>query len=126
MVQSEIRQYEVRAESSTVFGRVLCGARNHHLVVDGPQQNGCPGEEVTPAELFLAGVACCGVELIQVLAKSAEIPLKSVNVSIVGMQDRSHPVRKDVSLFNSVLLQFRFAGINQQQAGQLIDSFKGR
>jgi uncharacterized OsmC-like protein len=126
MVQSEIRQYEVRAESSTVFGRVLCGARNHHLVVDGPQQNGCPGEEVTPAELFLAGVACCGVELIQVLAKSAEIPLKSVNVGIVGMQDRSRPVRNDISLFNSVRLKFRFTGINQQQASQLIDSFKGR
>jgi uncharacterized OsmC-like protein len=94
--------------------------------VDGPQQNGCPGEEVTPAELFLAGVACCGVELIQVLAKSAEIPLKAVNVSIRGMQDRSRPVRTDVSLFNSVHLKFKFAGINQQQAAQLIDSFKGR
>ena len=126
MAQSETRQYEVRAESSTVFGRVLCGARNHHLVVDGPEQNGCLGEEVTPAELFLAGVACCGVELIQVLAKSAEIPLKSVHVSIRGMQDRSRPVRPDVSLFNSVRLQFKFLGINQQQAGQLIESFKGR
>ncbi|HKW76798.1 MAG TPA: OsmC family protein [Terriglobales bacterium] len=126
MAQSETRQYEVRAESSTVFGRVLCGARNHHLVVDGPEQNGCPGEEVTPAELFLAGVACCGVELIQVLAKSADIPLKAVHVSIRGMQDRSRPVRPDVSLFNSVRLQFKFAGIDQQQAGQLIESFKGR
>jgi uncharacterized OsmC-like protein len=126
MEQSEIRQYDVHAASSTIFGRVLCGARNHHLVVDGPEQNGCPGEEITPAELFLAGVACCGVELIQVLAKSAEIPLKAVNVKIRGMQDRSHPVRPDVSLFNSVKLHFKFAGINQQQAGQLIDSFKGR
>jgi uncharacterized OsmC-like protein len=126
MAQSEIRQYDVRAESSTVYGRVLCGARNHHLVVDGPEQNGCPGQEVTPAELFLAGVACCGVELIQVLAKSSEIPLKAVKVSIRGMQDRSHPVRPDVSLFNSVRLHFKFAGINQQQAAQLVESFKGR
>jgi uncharacterized OsmC-like protein len=126
MAQSEIRQYNVRAESSTVFGRVLCGARNHHLVVDGPEQNGCPGEEITPAEMFLAGVACCGVELIQVLARSSEIPVKAVKVSIRGIQDRARPVRPDVSLFNSVRLQFKFAGINQQQAAQLIDSFKGR
>jgi uncharacterized OsmC-like protein len=126
MAQADIRQYEVQATSTDVFGRVLCGARNHHFIVDGPVQNGCPGEEVTPAEIFLAGVACCGVELIQVLAKSGDISLKKVHVSIHGMMDRSRPVRPDVSLFNSVRLDFKFSGINDQQAKQLIDSFKGR
>src|SRR6185437_3147777 len=63
MAQSDIRQYDVTAASTALFGRVMCGARNHHIIVDGPEQNGCPGEEITPAELFLAGVACCGVEL---------------------------------------------------------------
>lgn len=126
MAQADVRQYEVSAASTQVFGRVVCGARNHHFIVDGPEQNGCPGEEVTPAEIFLAGVACCGVELIQVLAKSAEIPLKAINVKIRGAMDRSKPVRPDVSLFNSVRLHFQFQGINDQQARQLIDSFKGR
>jgi uncharacterized OsmC-like protein len=126
MAQSDIRQYDVTAASTAVFGRVLCGARNHHFIVDGPVQNGCPGEEVTPAELFLAGVACCGVELIQVLAKSSDIPLKTVHVSIRGTMDRSRPVRPDVSLFNSVHLHFKFAGLNDQQAKQLVDTFKGR
>lgn len=126
MAQADVRQYEVTAGSTAVFGRVLCGARNHHFIVDGPEQNGCPGEEVTPAEIFLAGVACCGVELMQMLAKSADIPLKAVNVSIRGMMDRSRPVRPDVSLFNSVRLHFKMAGINDQQANQLIASFKGR
>jgi uncharacterized OsmC-like protein len=126
MAQPDIRQYDVTAESTTVFGRVLCGARNHHFIVDGPLQNGCPGEEVTPAEVFLAGVACCGVELTQVLAKSSAIPLKAVNVSIRGTMDRSRPVRPDVSLFNSVGLHFKLRGINDEQAKQLIASFKGR
>ena len=126
MAQPDIRQYEVTAASTEAFGRVLCGARNYHFIVDGPEQNGCPGEEVTPAEIFLAGVACCGVELIQVLAKSAEIPLKAINVKIRGSMDRSKPVRPDVSLFNSVKLHFQIQGINDQQARQLIDSFKGR
>jgi uncharacterized OsmC-like protein len=126
MAQADVREYEVQAASTAVFGRVLCNARNHHFIVDGPVQNGCPGEEVTPAEIFLAGVACCGVELIQMLAKSEEIPLKTVNVSIRGMMDRSRPVRPDVSLFNSVRLDFKMAGINDQQAKQLIASFKGR
>lgn len=126
MAQSDVRQYEVNAGSTEVFGRVLCGARNHHFVVDGPVQNGCPGEEITPAEIFLAGVACCGVELVQVLAKTEDIPLKKVNVIIRGTMDRSRPVRPDVSLFNSVQLYFRMSGITDQQAKQLIASFKGR
>ncbi|HET8892337.1 MAG TPA: OsmC family protein [Candidatus Angelobacter sp.] len=126
MEQAEVRQYEVSAGSTDVFGRVLCGARNHHFVVDGPVQNGCPGEEVTPAEIFLAGVACCGVELVQVIARTEGIPLKTVNVSIRGTMDRSRPVRPDVSLFNSVQLRFKLAGITDQQASRLIASFKGR
>lgn len=126
MEQAEVRQYEVIAGSTDVFGRVLCGARNHHFVVDGPVQNGCPGEEVTPAEIFLAGVACCGVELVQVIARTEGVPLKTVNVSIRGTMDRSRPVRPDVSLFNSVQLRFKLVGITDQQASRLIASFKGR
>jgi hypothetical protein len=35
--------YVVRAESTGTFGRVLLAARHHHVVVDGPVKNGCPG-----------------------------------------------------------------------------------
>ncbi len=62
-------KYDVQALSTDIFGRVLCSARNHHFVVDGPVQNGCPGEAITPAEMFLGGVAACGVELMQVIAR---------------------------------------------------------
>ena len=126
MAQSDIREYEARAASTDVFGRVLCGARNHHFVVDGPVQNGCPGEEITPAEIFLAGVASCGVELVQVLAKSAGIGLKGIAVRIQGQMDRSKPVRPDVTLFNSVHLKFQMKGINDHEAKQLVETFKGR
>lgn|SRR5262245_43009589 len=126
MAQSDIRQYQARAAATDTFGRVLCSARNHHFVVDGPEQNGCPGEEVTPAELFLAAVASCGVELVQVLAKSSDIALSGIEVEIHGSMDRSKPVRPDVSLFNSVRLQFRMRGVNDQEAGQLVEKFKGR
>ena len=126
MAQSDIREYSVHAASTDLFGRVLCCARNHHFVVDGPQQNGCPGEEITPAELFLSGVAACGVELVQVLAKSSNIPLSGINVRIQGSMDRSKPVRPDVSLFNSVRLHFQMKGVSDQQAKQLVETFKGR
>ena len=126
MASSDIRQYEARATSTDTFGRVLCSARNHHFVIDGPEQNGCPGEEVTPAELFLAAVASCGVELVQVLAKSAGISLQGIDVTIEGLMDRSKPVRSDVTLFNSVSLRFRLKGVTDGDAKQLIEKFKGR
>jgi len=122
----EVRKYTVNAASTGTFGRVLCSARNHHLVVDGPEQNGCPGEEITPVEVFLAAVAACGVELVQVIAKSEKLPLKKVGVEISSTQDRSRPVRPDVSLLNSVHLKFRLEGVSQQEGERLIGAFKGR
>lgn len=126
MASSDIRRYEARAASTDTFGRVLCSARNHHFVIDGPEQNGCPGEEVTPAELFLSAVASCGVELVQMLAKSAGISLAGIDVTIQGLMDRSRPVRSDVSLFNSVSLRFRMKGVTDDDAKQLVEKFKGR
>jgi uncharacterized OsmC-like protein len=126
MSDSNIRRYDVRAQSTDTFGRVLCGCRNHHFVVDGPVQNGCPGEAVTPAELFLAGVAACGVELLGVIAKERDLPLRSVRVAISGVMDRSKPVRPDVNLFNSVRLRFDLAGVTPEQGSDLVDAFKRR
>ena len=126
MVDSSIRQYAAQASSTDTFGRVLCSVRNHHYVIDGPEQNGCPGEEVTPAELFLSAVASCGVELVQVIAKADGIPLQGIAVDIHGRMDRSKPVRPDVSLFNSVKLQFQMKGVTDSDAKQLVEKFKGR
>jgi uncharacterized OsmC-like protein len=126
MVDSSIRQYAAQAASTDTFGRVLCSVRNHHYVIDGPEQNGCPGEEVTPAELFLSAVASCGVELVQVIAKADGIPLQGIAVDIHGRMDRSKPVRPDVSLFNSVKLQFQMKGVTDSDAKQLVEKFKGR
>jgi uncharacterized OsmC-like protein len=123
---AEVRQYTVSAASTETFGRVLCSARNHHVVVDGPEQNGCPGEEITPVEVFLAAVAACGVELVQVIAKSEKLPLKKVAVAITSTQDRSRPVRPDVSLLNSVHVKFRLEGVSRQEGERLIGAFKQR
>jgi uncharacterized OsmC-like protein len=126
MAQSDIRTYAVKARSTDTFGRVLCNARDQHFVVDGPAQNGCPGEAVGPGELFLAGVATCGVELVQVMAKDQQLPLRSIAVEIEGSMDRSNPVRSDVTVFNSVHLRFRLSGVSEAQGADLITRFKGR
>ena len=126
MAEADVREYKIQACSTDSFGRVLCSCRNHHFIVDGPVQNGCPGEAITPAELFLSGVAACGVELLQVLASQLGVPLRAVNVELGGVIDRSKPVRRDLSLFNSVRLRFHFKGVTEDQGAQLIESFKGR
>ena len=123
---SEVRRYQTRAQSTDTFGRVLVNARDQHLVVDGPAANGCPGEAITPAELFLSGVASCGVELIQVLAKQQQVPLASVRVAIEATQDPSAPVRTDVNLFNSVRVKIELAGVSDEQGRDLVDRFKRR
>jgi uncharacterized OsmC-like protein len=121
-----MREYEVNARSTDAFGRVLVSARDQHLVVDGPVQNGCPGEAITPAELFLAGVASCGVELVEVIARERGVAVDGVSVSIRGAVDRAHPVRDDVTLFNSVHLRFHLTGVGDDDGAALIEAFKRR
>jgi uncharacterized OsmC-like protein len=126
MTQAEVRRYQTGARSTETFGRVLISARDQHLISDGPVQNGCPGEAITPAEMFLSGVAACGVELIQVLARQVEVPLRSVSAAIEATQDPAAPVRSDVNIFNTVRLNLELSGVTQEQASDLVERFKRR
>ena len=126
MTSPETRSYAIRARSTDTHGRVLCSVRNHHFIVDGPVQNGAPGEEVTPAELFLTGVAACGVELVQAFARAESMPLRAINVDVAGTLDRANPVRTDVSVFNTVRVKFHLTGVTAAQGAALIDRFKNR
>ena len=122
---AEVRGYTVHACSTDTFGRVLCNTRNHHFIVDGPVQNGCPGEALTPAELFLAGIAACGVELVQVIGREQQLAPR-IGVEIEGAIDRANPVRKDLTVFNTVRLRFDLKGVTRAQGNDLIERFKGR
>lgn len=122
----ETRRYDVRARSTDTFGRVLWSCRDQHFVADGPVQNGCPGEAVTPAELFLAGIAACGVELVQVIAQAGDVPLRAVRAEITGELDPANPVRDDVNVFNSVRLSFELDGVTEEEGRGLVEGFKRR
>ena len=123
---SPIREYEVRARSTDIFGRVLCSARDHHFIIDGPVQNGCPGEEVTPPETFLAGVASCGVELLHVIARADGVPLARVAATLTATVDRGNQPRTDYTVFNSVRLSFTLSGTDASRAAALVEGFKRR
>jgi uncharacterized OsmC-like protein len=118
--------YIVRSGSTATFGRVLLAARDQHLVVDGPAGNGCPGEAITPAELFLGGVAACAAELVQVLARERNVDLARVEAEMAGTVDRAHAVRSDVTVFRTAALRFTFYGVGDEDAATLVEAFKGR
>ena len=121
-----VRTYEVHAETTPVFGRVSCAVRHNRLVVDGPVQSGCPGEAPTPGELFLTAAAACGAEVLQVLARDAQIPLEHVTVTVRGTIDREQQPRTDVTVFTSVELILRLRGPNPAQAAELVAGFQRR
>ena len=123
---STIRSYRVDARSTDVFGRVLCSAREHHFIVDGPVQNGCPGEELTPPELFLSAVGACGVELVHVIAKDQGKTVGAVQLAVHGTVDRGNQRRADVTVFNQLRLEFAISGTDGATAAQLVEGFKRR
>jgi uncharacterized OsmC-like protein len=126
MTSSQIREYEVAARSTDVFGRVLCSARQHHFIVDGPVQNGCPGEELTPPELFLSAVAACGVELVHVIAREQNQQVGRVRLGVRGHVNRGDQKRTEVTVFNSVHLEFAISGSDSGTAAELVEGFKRR
>ena len=121
-----VRTTTVRAESAPAFGRVLCNAREHHFVVDGPVQNGCPGEALTPPELLFAAVASCGVELMHVIARDNNIPLERVTIKVEGTIDRERQSRTDRSHYNTVILDITLTGVGEGQARELVEGFQRR
>ena len=121
-----IRDYAISAQSTDVFGRVLVSARDHRFLVDGPVQNGCPGEEVTPPELFLSSVAACGVELVQVIAKETGKAVGKVNLAVRATVDRGNQKRAGVTVFNTVRMDFAIGGTDGATAAELVEAFKRR
>lgn len=123
---TEVRNYDAAARSTDVFGRVLCSAREQHFVIDGPAWNGCPAEALTPGEAFLAAVAACGVELVQVLAAADGLEIGAVEVSVHGVVEPDDPVRDDMTVFNRVRMTFAIAGVTGAQAQGLVDGVARR
>src|SRR5206468_5663503 len=120
-----IREFSVTARSTETVGRVQCDAREHHFIVDGPKYNNCPGEELTPPELFLTAVASCAVELVQVIARDQGHPIPTVRVGVRGVVDRSRQKRTDVTVFNTVALEFSVSG-DAAVAATLVEGFTRR
>src|SRR5207302_10010327 len=78
----------VHSASTATMGRSLNQVRNHQLVIDEPTHLGGPGEEITPADAFLAGVSACGVLLVQSRARDSGVRLDRVEADIEAVRHR--------------------------------------
>ncbi len=111
----------VRSYTTGTPGRSLNNVRGHHFVIDEPPYAGGPGEEITPADAFLAGVSACGVLLVETFARKESIPVKRAEATIEGIRNTS-----DTSRFQRITIHFSIVGATQKQAEDLVERYKGR
>lgn len=109
----------VRSESTSTPGRSVSHVRGHALVIDEPTHLGGPGEQMSPAEAFLSGIAACGVLLVQGKARDTGVTLKHVETTIEAVRKRS-----DTSIFQEIRLAFVLSGPDQSQAQDLVAHYQ--
>ena len=110
----------VRSSSTATPGRSINEIRNHRLVIDEPTHLGGPGEEITPADAFVAGVAACGALMVQGRARDAKIRLERIDVDLEAVRQRS-----DTSVFQRIDMRFTLTGPSEGQAAALVEHYKG-
>ena len=118
-MSDEVLLTKVRSSTSGVPGHSLNQARNHLFVIDEPAHGGGPGEEITPAESFLAGISACGVLLVERRAQEAGVDLRKADAWIEGVR-----LRSDTSWFTRIDLRFRLSGPRQEEAEALVAHYQ--
>jgi uncharacterized OsmC-like protein len=115
--KSEVKsRYGTTSRSTGVPGRTLNQARTNHWVIDSPSG---PNEAVTTGESFMAGIAACGVTLIELHAQQKGLPFGTLEVGIEA-------VRTEASMpdFANIDIHFQFGGVSDEQAAYYVDVWK--
>src|SRR3989475_11863568 len=104
MANDDLVVNRVHSASTATPGRSINRVRDRQLVIDEPTHLGGPGEEVTPADAFLAGVSACGVLLVQGRARDTAVRLENIEGNLEPVRHRS-----DTSGFQRIDKTFRRA-----------------
>lgn len=118
--------WQAETASSGIAGRALGRVRSNNFVVDDyafPPYNG-PGEEPGAAELFLSGITGCAVLMFERIARTDSLPLEHVKASMEASRDPDAE-RSGPPTFDRAHLTLTFRGLTREQAGQLVETFKG-
>jgi uncharacterized OsmC-like protein len=120
MASDEFVINRVNSANTATPGRSINRVRDKQLIIDEPTHHGGPGEEITPADAFLAGVAACGVLLVQGHARDTKVPLQKIEVDLEAVRER-----RDTSVFKEIEMTFHLAGPSKTQASELVEYYKG-
>ena len=112
--------YKTRCYSTGIPGRAICNARTHHFVSDDGG-----GDAVYSGELFLSGTASCAVNMVQRIANSEEIKLEWMEVGVESWRDPEKE-QGDLTLYDAIRVNFEMWGIADEQAQELVSTWKQR
>lgn len=112
--------YQARSYSTGIVGRSICNARNHHWVAENTG-----GEAVGAGELFCASIAACAVNMVGTIASTEKRGLDSMEVNVALYRDADKPAG-DVSLYDSVRIQFQMWGVSDDDARFFVKAWKQR
>lgn len=114
--------------SSATPGRAIVQIRDNHLVTDDPSEPSSyyqgPGEAPGSLELFLGGIVSCAVLMLERIARAEGRELGPVGAEMEATRDPASPSQPPV--LDSARLTFVFQGLTDEEAGNLVETFKGR
>jgi uncharacterized OsmC-like protein len=105
--------YSAVSRSTDTPGRTITTARHNHFIIDSPSG---PNEALLTGEAFLAGIAACGVTLVQGRAKSVGVALGPMTVSIEGFRSDDKPAD-----FHHIDVKFEYRQTAEADARMLTD-----
>lgn len=108
----------VVSTSTEVQGRTLNTARHNHFIIDSPYE---PAEALSTGEAFIAGIAACGVTLVQGAARAEEVMLDRLAVGITSYRSEANPVD-----FDHIDVDFTYTGPSLEQAEKLTEIWRSR
>ena len=112
--------YQVNSHSTGTLGRAICNARTHAYVADGSG-----GEMVGAGELFLSGISACAVNMVERIAYDEKIALDWRDVTVESYKDADAD-HGDLSLYDGIRVHFEMWGVDDDEAHQLVDTWKRR
>ena len=115
---ADLKVETIRSASSGVVGRAMNAVRGQEFPLDSSSRP--QPDAFTNSEAFLGSVSSCGVTLIELHAKETGVPLRRMEVTIEGARNPTEP------RFQSVTMRFVLAGVSQQQAEALVETYRGR
>ena len=119
MAANDLVINRVHSATTSTPGRAMNQVRQHQFVIDEPTHLGGPGEEITPADAFLTGVAACGALMVEGRARNTKVQLDRVEVELEAVRQRS-----DTSVFQRIDMRFLLEGPSWDQAAALVDHYK--